>query len=58
MDKWEKRDNKLNKRRSIKNMNAVHKDEIHKDKETEADKYRRDLTKLMKAMGLDEEDAN
>jgi hypothetical protein len=52
MDKWEKRELKVNKRRKLKKMNSVHKNKPDEKKENSS-KYRRELAKLMKALEQD-----
>tara|TARA_Y100000310_G_scaffold134549_1_gene133474 strand:+ start:94 stop:285 length:192 start_codon:yes stop_codon:yes gene_type:complete len=49
MHKWENRDRKLSRRRSLKELNAGYKD--HEDEDHKSNKkFRKELDKLMKAL--------
>ena len=49
MHKWENRDRKLSRRRSLKELNAGYKD--HEDQDHKSNKkFRKELDKLMKAL--------
>ena len=49
MHKWENRDRKLSRRRSLKALNAGYKD--HEDQDHKSNKkFRKELDKLMKAL--------
>ena len=49
MHKWENRDRKLSRRRSLKELNAGYK-ELADDDQNSNKKFRKELDKLMKAL--------